>query len=412
MLDRHAVARAPLLVVVVLVLTALGLVLGVSRSVAGDRDGGGRVTATPADEPEIPAGRALASDPGPPADVRDGRPDGSLAAEGDATDASGANHRDEPADRGIAAGTDSDAVGVDGPSARASQRGRLVVHHVGDVLLDPGQVAALGVSGPEAVWDGVRDTFAAADLVLANLECTASDRGEPQDKEFVFRCDLDALPAMRGAGVDVVNLANNHSGDHGGVQGMLDSAANLAAVGMIPVGVGVDAADAFRARIVEVAGWRVAVLGFGGVVPEVSWFAGADQPGQATGYDAARMAQAVAVAADDADLVVVTVHWGTERALEPRPEDVVKAQAMIDAGADVVFGHHVHRLQPLERVDAVPVFWNLGNFVWPRLSPESATSAVAVWTVEPDGTSAACLVPFEIDAMGVPHPTGADPDCR
>lgn len=390
--DRRVVARAPLVVVVVLVLTALALVLGVSRSVARDGD-------------------QLA------APTVDDRRRGGGADPADGTDA---DHRAGSSDAAVEVGETAVTEGqagvagddVEDPAARPGERGRLVVHHVGDVLLDPGQVAALAASGPASVWDGVRDTFAAADLVLANLECTASDRGEPQAKEFVFRCDLDALPAMRDAGVDVVNVANNHSGDFGGVQGMLDSVANVEGAGMIAVGVGVDEADAHRPRIVEVAGWRVAVLGFGGVVPEVSWFAGADRPGQATGYDAARMAAAVAAAADDADLVVVTVHWGTERALEPRSEDVVKAQAMIDAGVDVVFGHHVHRLQPLERVDDVPVFWNLGNLVWPRLSPESATSAVAVWTVEPDGTSTACLVPFEIDAMGVPHPTGADPDCR
>jgi poly-gamma-glutamate capsule biosynthesis protein CapA/YwtB (metallophosphatase superfamily) len=193
---------------------------------------------------------------------------------------------------------------------------------------------------------------------------------------------------------------------------MLDSVANVEAAGMVAVGVGADEADASRPRIVEVAGWRVAVLGFGGVVPETSWHAAGERPGQATGYDADRMAAAVAAAAAVADLVVVTVHWGTERALEPRPEDVVKARAMIAAGADVVFGHHVHRLQPLELVADVPVFWNLGNFVWPRLSPESATTAVAAWVVEPDGTVSACLLPFEVDGLGVPRPTGASPTCR
>ena len=85
---------------------------------------------------------------------------------------------------------------------------------------------------------------------------------------------------------------------------------------------------------------------------------------------------------------------------------------MIAAGADVVFGHHAHRLQPLERVAGAPVFWNLGNFVWPNRSEEASRTAVATFRVEPDGSTGACLAPFRIDATGVPRPTGDAPSCQ
>jgi hypothetical protein len=289
-------------------------------------------------------------------------------------------------------------------------RDRLVVHHVGDVNLDPDYLPTLRTLGYEAVWGGIRDTFAEADLVLANLECAPTRGGTGQPKQFVFRCELDALPAMRDAGVDVVSLANNHSGDYG-VPAMVEGVDNVEAAGIVAVGVGADEAEAYTPRVVEIAGWRIAILGFGGVVPEPSWTARGALPGQATGYDPARMAEAVALAREDADLVIATVHWGAEGALEPRPEDVVKAEAMIGAGADVVFGHHAHRLQPLEEVDGAPVFWNLGNFVWPRLSQAGATTAVAEWIVDPDGTVTSCLLPVEIDERGVPAPTGAPREC-
>jgi poly-gamma-glutamate capsule biosynthesis protein CapA/YwtB (metallophosphatase superfamily) len=77
----------------------------------------------------------------------------------------------------------------------------------------------------------------------------------------------------------------------------------------------------------------------------------------------------------------------------------------------VVFGHHAHRLQPLERLDEVPVFWNLGNFVWPNRSEDASRTAVAEFTIEPDGSTRACLRPFRIDEGGVPRPTGDGPDC-
>jgi hypothetical protein len=289
-------------------------------------------------------------------------------------------------------------------------RGTLVIHHVGDVNLDPSQLSSASVADPTNAWSGVRDTFAEADLVLVNLECAATDGGAPLDKQFVFRCDLDALPAMRDAGVDVATLANNHTGDFG-VPGIVDGLRNVEAAGMVGVGVGAHEDEAYRPRIVDVQGWRIAIVGFGGVVPTPDWTARGAAPGQATGYDPARMAEAIEVAAADADLVIATVHWGEEGAFTPRPEDRVKADAMIAAGADVVFGHHAHRLQPLERVGDVPVFWNLGNFVWPSRSEDASRTAVATFTVEPDGRTEACLRPFRIDEGGVPRPTGNAADC-
>ena len=85
-------------------------------------------------------------------------------------------------------------------------------------------------------------------------------------------------------------------------------AGDVEAAGIAAVGLVADEAEAYAPRIVEVAGWRIAILGLGGVVPEPSWTARGDLPGQATGYDPVRMAQAVAAARDDADLVVATVH--------------------------------------------------------------------------------------------------------
>jgi poly-gamma-glutamate capsule biosynthesis protein CapA/YwtB (metallophosphatase superfamily) len=75
---------------------------------------------------------------------------------------------------------------------------------------------------------------------------------------------------------------------------------------------------------------------------------------------------------------------------------------MIDAGADGIFGHHSHRLQPLDTYEGKPVAWGLGNFVWPRLSPAGATSAIAQFVVEPDGSTTACLIPVIIESSGHP----------
>jgi len=152
------------------------------------------------------------------------------------------------------------------------------------------------------------------------------------------------------------------------------------------------------------------VLGFGGVVPDALWLATPRSPGLASGDDLDVMVEAVRAAAAVADLVFVTIHWGMELDTAPRPDDTRFAEAMIEAGADGIFGHHQHRLGPLGGHEGRPIAWGLGNFVWPRLSEASARTAVARFVVEPDGAVRGCLLPAEIVAHGHPELTGA-PGC-
>ncbi|MDN5748848.1 MAG: CapA family protein, partial [Pseudonocardia sp.] len=137
-------------------------------------------------------------------------------------------------------------------------RQRLVVHGTGDVSLDPRYVPALRTYGYAYAWSGLHDLFTGDDLTVVNLECPVSNRGTRAPREFAFRCDPAALPAAREAGVDVANLANDHSGDYGPVA-LLDSVAHTRAAGVEPVGVGADVEAANTAVVVERGGWRIAV---------------------------------------------------------------------------------------------------------------------------------------------------------
>lgn len=276
-----------------------------------------------------------------------------------------------------------------------------MISATGDVNLDPGYIPELAVEGYEYPWTGLQGVFATDDLTIVNLECAVSDLGDPEPKAFVFRCDPEALPPMRTAGVEVANLANNHSNDYG-TEALLDSVARLDGAGIAPVGAGANSAEAHEPAIFEINGWTVAVLGFGGVVPTEAWLATEDRPGIADGDTVETMVAAVRAADEVADLVLVTIHWGTELDTEPRPDDRERAEAMIAAGADAIFGHHTHRLQPLEMLSGVPVAWGLGNFVWPTLSDAGRRTAVAQVVIEPDGFVAACLLPAYIEKPGHP----------
>lgn len=263
----------------------------------------------------------------------------------------------------------------------------IVVHGTGDVNLDPRQLGLLATSY-DAPWTGVRELFRSDDVSIINLECAAGEGGaKVPDKEFNFRC-ARGFAAMRRNGVDVANQGNNHSLDYG-PEAMLNGRVNLSRAGIVPVGVGRDVEEANEPAVIHVRGRTIAVLGFGGVIPFRSWLAGPDRPGMADGDDIASMVAAVKAADEIADYVFVAIHWGAEREAKPQAGDVDRAHAMIDAGADGIFGHHAHRLQPMEVYKGRPIFYGLGNFVWPTPGP----TAVAEVVIQPEGKIVGCLLP-------------------
>ncbi len=300
------------------------------------------------------------------------------------------------------------------------KRGTLTIHGVGDVNLDPSYIPVFRSQGYAYAWEGLDGLFLHDDLTVINLECSPSPLGSPLDKAFTFRCDHEALPPTRRAGIEVANLANNHGQDYG-VEAMLDGRRRVEGAGIAAIGVGEDAAQAHQPALFDIDGWRIAVLGFGGVIPSQSWIATDERPGMADGDATEAMAAAVAEAAAEADLVIVTIHWGRELETRPNADETARAHALIDAGADVIFGHHQHRLNPLGWYKGKPIFWGLGNFVWPQLSEASATTGVARVIVPPSGDLRACIIPAYIARPGQPvltdeppcsEPGAADPTKR
>jgi poly-gamma-glutamate synthesis protein (capsule biosynthesis protein) len=283
----------------------------------------------------------------------------------------------------------------------APHRGRLVIHGTGDVSLDPSYISAFRSNGYGWAWSGLGGLFLRDDLTVVNLECPATTVSAPIDKQFVFRCDPAALPVAERFGVEVANQSNNHAFDQG-PEGLLDSLRQIRRAGLVPVGAGPDRDHALRAAVFELKGWRVAVVGIDEVIDPEYQVAGPDTPGTAAGHDFSLALRAIRDAAARSDLVVVMIHWGVELDTQPRSYQVEEARRMIDAGADVIFGSHSHRLQPLRFYRGRPVFYSLGNFVWPRFSTEGSTTGVAQVTVSPDGRLSARLLPATIVSDGHP----------
>lgn len=245
----------------------------------------------------------------------------------------------------------------------------------GDVLMD--RTESQGID-PFTLLDPPLDS---ADLALVNVEMAISDRGLPVDKTFVFRAPLSAAARLAASGVDVANLANNHAKDYG-PDALIDTVEWLEAAGVVAVGAGATIDDAYRYRVLTTEnGVRVAFVGASLVVPP-NFAASPTAPGIASAHppDRSRVLDSVRAAAEDADAVIVTVHWGIERDTCPSPEQESLALELLAAGADAVIGHHPHVLQPVrESGDGTLVAYSLGNFVWhPRVEQTGETGVLQI----------------------------------
>jgi poly-gamma-glutamate synthesis protein (capsule biosynthesis protein) len=262
-----------------------------------------------------------------------------------------------------------------GPTFRMRIR-PVTLDAVGDVNLGDGPGDVMRLRGPRWPWLRVGRALHGADLAFANLECAVSTRGAPVPKTYHFRSPPRRLRAMRRvAGIDVVNLANNHIGDFGAVA-TGDTVRNVAQAGLVGVGAGLDVAGAARPRIVRRLGLRIAFVGFSDI-PPFSFGAGANRAGTRIAT-AANVRHDVRIARRRADVVIASLHWGIE--YDPHPPTARQralARAALRAGAVAVIGAHPHVLQPIARPGRHRIVaYSLGNFVFAPRNARAARTGV------------------------------------
>jgi poly-gamma-glutamate capsule biosynthesis protein CapA/YwtB (metallophosphatase superfamily) len=268
----------------------------------------------------------------------------------------------------------------------------------GDILLAGKAEALIAKEGPTAPFAGVAKVLSEADCAVGNLECPLSERGEPVEKDFRFRAHPAAAAALHEAGFDVVTLANNHTGDYGR-DALLDTLAACRRHGLQTVGAGRDLAAARRSVFLHLGEppLTIAILGVSNMFP-TEFYAGPSRPGTNPAHLSSLTAD-VRAARAAADVVIVVVHFGVE--LAPGPEDRHRnvAYAAIDAGADLVVGHHPHVLQGLERRGRGLIAYSLGNFLFPSASARTRESVILTYTPDGKGGAAVKLIPCLIDGF-------------
>jgi poly-gamma-glutamate capsule biosynthesis protein CapA/YwtB (metallophosphatase superfamily) len=273
----------------------------------------------------------------------------------------------------------------------------MLARNIGDVL-EAGDLAY--------PFENVVDKLESADLTIGNLESALGSGGVPEEKGYTFRAPPQAAPALAMAGFDLLSLANNHAMDYG--PGMLLDAINALQVqGIATIGAGQDEEAAHRPFFVDFNGLQITFLSFVDVPQEFrgfdtrSWQASEVNPGLAWA-DPQRMRLGIEQAKEKADIVVVLLHSGYEYVPQPSPPQIAAARIAVEAGADLVIGHHAHILQPVEFQPQGVIVYGLGNFVFEDAGPPESV-ILKVWLDE-DGVREIQFVPILLDDTGRPVP--------
>jgi poly-gamma-glutamate synthesis protein (capsule biosynthesis protein) len=280
------------------------------------------------------------------------------------------------------------------------QRKPLTLIFGGDVMLSR-TVNAKMLAYNDYEWPFIKiaTTTAAADITIFNLESPFlkdADYYVPTGS-FSFKADPQAVVGLVLAGTDLVSLANNHI-LNAGRQGLSDTLEILQDNDIAVVGAGLNEEAAGRGTLIEKQGWRVAFLAY--AYPQDNSVATMERAG-ITSLDEERLVSDIAYWREQADLVIILMHAGTEYTAQAGVEQIAFAHAAIDAGADAVIGHHPHWPQNWELYNDKPIFYSLGNFVFDQMwSVGTSQGLLARLVFQPDLSGEAELLPLVIKDYG------------
>lgn len=254
----------------------------------------------------------------------------------------------------------------------------LTVTVSGDVLLHPPLVEQAIADGAVDGRDldfgpmlaGAKPYVESSDLAICHLETPVAPPAGPFAGYPEFSVPPQVLDSLVRTGYDACSTASNHTLDNG-TTGMLRTLDALDAAGLAHDGSYRTEADAETPSVIDTAGGRVALIsvtyGFNSGEPDEPWMVPTLDPD-------AIIAKAEAAKAAGADLVLVALHAGTEYETEPNSDQTNAAEALLASPAiDLLYGHHAHVVQPLQKINGKWVIYGLGNMIAKHETPVDET---------------------------------------
>lgn len=272
--------------------------------------------------------------------------------------------------------------------AHSSRSGAVRLLFAGDVMLGR-RVGPVAAAEGAQFMEAVRFVVSSSDIAAANLESPLTEQPHIAGTPNQLAAEPDLAPLLGGAGFDVMSVANNHATDSGRA-GLVDTLEALGSAGIEPVGAGASIEAVASPLIRTHNGVTVAFLAF-----DATHIALEATPTEAgvVGYEAGTARIAVETAADNADIVAVSVHGGVEYLMDRDPILTGIATDLVSWGADIVWGHGPHVPQPVAVVDsgagrAAVVATSLGNFVFDQKQAPTQTGLLLEVLVSADGVIA------------------------
>jgi predicted Fe-Mo cluster-binding NifX family protein len=248
----------------------------------------------------------------------------------------------------------------------------------GDIML--ARSIGEGIKQGHNPFTAVQSKLDQYDLRVANLETTVADPAiahKAPGKLYAFNAPLQSIATLKQAGIDVVNLANNHTGDYG-KPATADMLQRLNKAEIRIAGAGGNTAEAFSPLIInlpqnipaqspENAQIKVALIAFNDI--ETAYTNSTPtSPGSAY-FDESLLLQSIQQARQQqTDVIFALPHWGVEYSPQPSAHQRSMAQWLIDNGVDMVIGNHPHVIQPIEEHKGKYIVYSLGNFVFDQMS--------------------------------------------
>lgn len=241
------------------------------------------------------------------------------------------------------------------------------------------------------------------DIIFGNLESPLIEGPIVQTGEMVFRADPKSAAGLQFAGFTVLSLANNHLMNKG-TAGLKKTIETLDRANIAHAGAGTDSRSANYPAILTVKGKKVGFLAYTDSAFTPAGYEATPSKAGCAFMDVQTMQQDITDLKKNVDIIVVSMHAGTEYATQPNEKQKAFARTAIDNGAALVIGHHPHVLEPYERYQEGYILYSLGNFVFDQMwSEPTREGAIANITFTDNAVSAINFVPIKIFYFSQPR---------
>jgi poly-gamma-glutamate synthesis protein (capsule biosynthesis protein) len=315
----------------------------------------------------------------------------------------------------VGCGPDVYAAGELPAAMTAKPAGQHTIVLVGDIMTWDRTREYVEEHGAGYPFRATAPLLRSADLTVGNLESPVAEKAQLRKSIYPYKVPPWTLAGLREAGFDLVSLANNHVVDCG-PEGVAETIENLTVAGIGHFGAGNNLAQARRPAIAEVGGIKVAFVGM--LAAETNVLAHEDtgdavsrarlerrvkrqfqaRAGRAGSVVATpeSVTSIVEQAQSAADLVVLFPHWGVRYHRSPTASQRELARVAVEAGADLIVGHHAHFWQPVELIDGVPVVYGTGNFAFGSGNKRADEGLLVRATIEGASVTTVELFPLYI----------------